>query len=47
MTRPESGCYEAIVILYYSPLNPYLTIKKHMGKDLAEEYLQTIPVIAN
>ncbi|HLP90357.1 MAG TPA: hypothetical protein VK184_17445 [Nostocaceae cyanobacterium] len=32
----NSGCYEAIVILYYSPINPYLTIKKHLGDDLAE-----------
>jgi hypothetical protein len=30
---PESGIYEAIVILYYSPINVYLTLKKHMGED--------------
>lgn len=43
----EWVCYEAIVISYYRPLNPYLTIKKHMGEDLAEEYLQSLPEIAN
>jgi len=43
---PESGIYEAIVILYYSPINVYLTLKKHMGEDAAEEYLQSIPAIA-
>lgn len=47
VTRPDNECYEAIVILYYSPLNPYLTIKKHMGEELAEEYLQRIPAVAN
>lgn len=36
---PNDGTYEAIVILYYSAINPYLTIKKHLGEDLAEEYL--------
>ncbi len=45
--RPESGIYEAIIILYYSPMNPYLTIKKHMGQDLADEYLSTIPAITD
>jgi len=43
---PESGIYEAIVILYYSPINAYLTLKKHMGEDAAAEYLQSIPAIA-
>lgn len=36
---PNDGTYEAVVILYYSPLNPYLTIKKHFGEDSAQEYL--------
>ncbi|MGB3239247.1 MAG: hypothetical protein WBB29_13190 [Geitlerinemataceae cyanobacterium] len=33
---------EAIVVLYYFPINPYLTLRKHMGQDTAEEYLQEI-----
>lgn len=40
--RPESGAFEAVVILYYAPINTYLTIKKHMGDDMAEEYLEDI-----
>jgi hypothetical protein len=39
---PESGIYEAIVILYYSPINTYLTLRKHFGEDAAVEYLQSI-----
>ena len=39
----NDGTYEGIVLLYYAAINPYLTIKKHMGADLAEEYLQRIP----
>ncbi len=35
----EDTVYEGIVILYYSALNPYLTIKKHFGEAEAEEYL--------
>jgi len=35
---PEDNMHEAVVILYYSAMNPYLTIKKHMGEDLAQEY---------
>lgn len=42
---PNDGTYEAVVILYYSALNPYMTIKKHMGEDLAEEYLAKNKVI--
>jgi len=36
-TSPDC-IHEATVILYYSALNPYLTIKKWMSQDLAEEY---------
>lgn len=34
----SDSIYEAIVILYYSASSPYLTIKKHMGESLAQEY---------
>jgi len=37
--RPDDGTYEAIVLLYYAAMNPYLTIKKHFGEADAEEYL--------
>lgn len=36
---PNDGTYEAIVILYYAALNPYQAIRKHMSKELADEYL--------
>lgn len=36
---PNDGTYEAIIVLYYAALNPYLTIKKHFGEDSAQEYL--------
>lgn len=36
--RPDSGIFEAVVVLYYFPLNPYLTLRKHMGQDAADEY---------
>lgn len=45
-TSPDS-CYEALVILYYAPLNPYLTYKKHMGEQWAQEYLDEQLLIAN
>ncbi len=35
----DDTVYEGIVILYYSALNPYLTIKKHFDESQAEEYL--------
>lgn len=38
-TSPDS-CHEALVILYYSALYPYQVIKKYMGEEMAEEYLQ-------
>lgn len=37
--HPNDRTYEAIVILYYTALNPYLTIKKHYGNEAAQEYL--------
>ncbi|MCM0592284.1 MAG: hypothetical protein ACSI46_15080 [Gloeotrichia echinulata DVL01] len=40
-TSPES-CYEALVILYYAPLNEYLCLKKHKGEATAQEYLDKI-----
>ncbi|HLP89354.1 MAG TPA: hypothetical protein VK184_12280 [Nostocaceae cyanobacterium] len=36
---PNDGTYEAVVILYYSALNPYLTIRKHYGEEASQEYL--------
>jgi hypothetical protein len=40
--HPDDGTYEAVVILYYAAVNPYLTIKKHMGEELAQQYLDKI-----
>jgi hypothetical protein len=37
-TSVES-CYEALVILYYAPMNEYLTLKKYQGEEAAQEYL--------
>lgn len=45
-TSPDS-CYEALVILYYAPLNPYLTIKKHMGEHWAQKYLDKQLLVTN
>lgn len=45
--RPDSGVFEAIVVLYYFPINPYLTLGKHMGQDAAEEYLKDIAAFAD
>ncbi|HEY9610552.1 hypothetical protein [Allocoleopsis sp.] len=39
---PNDNVHEAVVILYYAALNPYLTIKKHMGDDLAQEYKEQL-----
>jgi hypothetical protein len=41
--RPENGTFEALVILYYAPINPYLTLQKHFGQEAADEYLSEIP----
>jgi len=40
-TSPDS-CYEALVILYYAPMDEYLTLKKHKGEEAAQEYLNMI-----
>ncbi|HLP89682.1 MAG TPA: hypothetical protein VK184_13955 [Nostocaceae cyanobacterium] len=45
-TSPDS-CYEAMFILYYSALYPYQVIKKHLGEDMAEEYLQETAAFLN
>ncbi|WP_017654702.1 hypothetical protein [Fortiea contorta] len=45
--RPENGSFEALVVLYYAPINPYLTLQKHFGQDAADEYLESIPVIVD
>ncbi|MEM6256634.1 MAG: hypothetical protein AAF821_27315 [Cyanobacteria bacterium P01_D01_bin.156] len=36
--RPDSGVYEAVVILYYSPMNTLATLSKHMP-EFVDEYL--------
>lgn len=41
--RPDDGTYEAVVILYYAPINTYLTLKKHFGEEDAAVYLEKIP----
>lgn len=43
--RPEHGTFEALVVLYYAPINPYLTLQKHFGQDAADEYLASISVL--
>ncbi|AFY36035.1 hypothetical protein [Calothrix sp. PCC 7507] len=40
--RPDDGTYEAVVILYYAPINTYLTLKKHFGDEDAQAYLDQI-----
>jgi len=35
----DNSIYEYTIVLYYSAINPYLTIKKWMGEDIAQEYL--------
>ncbi|MFH7024682.1 MAG: hypothetical protein ACHBN1_04590 [Heteroscytonema crispum UTEX LB 1556] len=40
-TSPTS-CYEALIILYYAPVNEYLCLKKHLGERWAQEYLDGI-----
>lgn len=37
-TSPTS-CYEALILLYYAPVNEYLCLKKHLGEKWAQEYL--------
>lgn len=45
--RPDNAMFEALVVLYYAPINPYLTLQKHLGQDAADEYLHSIPVMAD
>lgn len=45
--RPEYGMFEALVVLYYAPINPYLTLQKHFGQNAANEYLASIPAMAD
>jgi hypothetical protein len=40
-TSPTS-CYEALIHLYYAPINEYLCLKKHMGEYWAQKYLDEI-----
>jgi len=40
-TSPTS-CYEAMIILYYSPVNEYLCLKKHLGDKWAQKHLDEI-----
>jgi len=40
--RPDDGNQEAIIIMYYAPINMYLTLKKHFGEEDAQEYLDKI-----
>jgi hypothetical protein len=40
-TSPTS-CYEALVHLYYAPVNEYLCLKKHLGEYWAQKYLDEI-----
>ncbi|WP_017654839.1 hypothetical protein [Fortiea contorta] len=39
---PEDGTYEAVILLYYAPINQYLTLKKHFGQEDAQKYLDKI-----
>ncbi len=45
--KGDNSCYEALVILYYAALNPYLTYKKHMGEHWAQEYLDELALVGN
>lgn len=40
-TSPTS-CYEALIHLYYAPVNEYLCLKKHLGEKWAQKYLDEI-----
>lgn len=40
-TSPES-CYEALIMLYYAPINEYLCLKKHFSEEWAQKYLDEI-----
>ncbi|MCZ2206430.1 hypothetical protein [Cylindrospermopsis raciborskii] len=41
MYTSSQSCYEALVILYYSAVNPYATLLKYMGEEMASDYLQS------
>ncbi len=41
MYSSSQSCYEALVILYYSAVNPYATLLKYMGEEMASDYLQS------
>jgi len=43
----SQSCYEALVILYYSPINPYATLRKYMGEEMANEYLRDTADLLN
>ncbi|MEM8805561.1 MAG: hypothetical protein AAGF01_06000 [Cyanobacteria bacterium P01_G01_bin.38] len=36
--EPRNNTHEALVVLYYSPVNPLSTLKKHMP-DMVDDYL--------
>lgn len=38
-----SSCYEAVVLLYYQPINAYATVLKYFP-DLAEDYRRDRPL---
>ncbi len=40
-TSPTS-CYEALIHLYYAPVNEYLCLKKHLGEKWAQKYLDEV-----
>ncbi|WP_017651080.1 hypothetical protein [Fortiea contorta] len=39
---PEDKTYEVVILLYYAPINQYLTLKKHFGEEDADRYLEEI-----
>lgn len=45
--KGDNSCYEVLLTLYYAPLNPYLTYKKHMGENWAQEYLDELTLVGN
>lgn len=44
--RPDHGFYEAMVILYYSPINTLATLKKHMPAFVDENLAEQIQIEA-
>jgi hypothetical protein len=43
--RSDNKTFEALVVLHYMPINPYLTLQKHFGQEAADEYLRSIPAM--